>query len=320
MRRSFLSHQTFSLFAVIAAIIVTVCPINSVLACGNVNGLGGVDLTDLSSAVSYLSGGGFIIPNYGNADMDNHYLYTMMDLALLSDVAYHPNVGVCPPALGPLDPPLSASDYMWYDRAVLPANQGNLALSFGFGVSDTCDYVYFPVMIRVDGAIPIIDSAKSDFFTPLNNVPEGKISFRKWYSPVPSVTHPKMTNPAGTIYFHLTPSVSPRPITVTFDPDGPIQDGYKVSIPMVITTWPERAPKTPTLKYCCTGGRGNVNMEGIVDLADLALLVSFLTQAGVILPCEDQANANGVGIVDLADLSLLVQYLTSSGVTLAQCP
>jgi len=71
---------------------------------------------------------------------------------------------------------------------------------------------------------------------------------------------------------------------------------------------------------CCVGVRGNVNMVGIVDLADLSALVSYLTGGGYVLSCQDEANVNGVGIVDLADLSALVSYLTGGGYVLPSCP
>ena len=35
---------------------------------------------------------------------------------------------------------------------------------------------------------------------------------------------------------------------------------------------------------CCTGTTGNVNGTGIVDLADLSALVSYLTGGGYVLP------------------------------------
>ncbi len=70
---------------------------------------------------------------------------------------------------------------------------------------------------------------------------------------------------------------------------------------------------------CCTGTRGNVNYLGIVDLADLSALVSYLTGGGYVLPCPDEANINDAGIVDLADLSALVSYLTGGGYVLPLC-
>jgi hypothetical protein len=71
---------------------------------------------------------------------------------------------------------------------------------------------------------------------------------------------------------------------------------------------------------CCSRyGAGNLNALGLVDLADLSALVSYLTGGGYILACEEAANVNGVGRVDLADLSALVSYLTGGGNSLL-CP
>jgi hypothetical protein len=71
---------------------------------------------------------------------------------------------------------------------------------------------------------------------------------------------------------------------------------------------------------CCVAVRGNVNYVGIVDLADLSALVSYLTSGGFVLGCPNAANVNANGIVDLADLSALVSYLTGGGYVLPNCP
>jgi uncharacterized protein (TIGR02145 family) len=71
---------------------------------------------------------------------------------------------------------------------------------------------------------------------------------------------------------------------------------------------------------CCVRSRGNVNMTGIVDSADLSALVNYLTNGGYVLPCSDAANINGTGIVDSADLAALVNYLTNGGYVLPNCP
>jgi len=70
---------------------------------------------------------------------------------------------------------------------------------------------------------------------------------------------------------------------------------------------------------CCIISTGNVNSIGIVDLADLSALVSYLTGGGYALPCPKAANVNATGIVDLADLSALVSYLTGGGYVLPDC-
>jgi hypothetical protein len=70
---------------------------------------------------------------------------------------------------------------------------------------------------------------------------------------------------------------------------------------------------------CCVGTTGNVNGTGIVDLADLSSLVSYLSIGGFTPPCLLEANINAIGIVDLADLSSLVNYLTTGQFVLPSC-
>jgi hypothetical protein len=88
-------------------------------------------------------------------------------------------------------------------------------------------------------------------------------------------------------------------------------------IPAEIQASPD-SPKAPV--SCCTGMRGNVDGIGIVELADLSALISYLTGGGYVPSCMDRANVNGQGVVDLADLSTLVAYLTGLPAVLAQCP
>ena len=71
---------------------------------------------------------------------------------------------------------------------------------------------------------------------------------------------------------------------------------------------------------CCSQYTGNVNLMGIVDLADLSCLVSYLTGGGYVLQCKTEADVNASRMIDLADLSALVSYLTGGGYLLPYCP
>ncbi len=75
-------------------------------------------------------------------------------------------------------------------------------------------------------------------------------------------------------------------------------------------------------QHCCIGSRGNVDGLGGIDLADLSLLVAFLTGTSgvIVLPCPEAANVDGVGAIDLGDVSLLTSFLTGGGATLPSCP
>lgn len=71
---------------------------------------------------------------------------------------------------------------------------------------------------------------------------------------------------------------------------------------------------------CCVGTTGNVDGSGIINLADLSMLVLYLTTPGVTLPCYDEANVDAAGIINLVDLSALISYLTGGGFVLPNCP
>jgi hypothetical protein len=68
-----------------------------------------------------------------------------------------------------------------------------------------------------------------------------------------------------------------------------------------------------------TKRRGDVNYSGIVDLADLSGMVSYLTGGGYEFQCYCCADVNASEIVDLADLSAMVSYLTGGGYVLPNC-
>jgi hypothetical protein len=73
----------------------------------------------------------------------------------------------------------------------------------------------------------------------------------------------------------------------------------------------------------CVGITGNVNgsTDNRVDLADLAILVQFLTSNQGTQLCVEEANvdASPDGLITLSDLSLLIAFLTSI-VGLPACP
>ncbi|MFZ1683125.1 MAG: dockerin type I domain-containing protein, partial [Candidatus Zixiibacteriota bacterium] len=71
---------------------------------------------------------------------------------------------------------------------------------------------------------------------------------------------------------------------------------------------------------CCVDVTGDINSDGVVNLADLSSLVSYLTGGGFHLPCTTEADINKSSAVDLADLSAMVSYLTGGGYILPTCP
>jgi hypothetical protein len=73
---------------------------------------------------------------------------------------------------------------------------------------------------------------------------------------------------------------------------------------------------------CCIDKTGNVNTSVLQkpDSADLAGLVSYLVHGGFRPACPGEANVDAKGVVDLADLAYLVAYLTGNVTILPSCP
>jgi parallel beta-helix repeat protein len=150
--------------------------------------------------------------------------------------------------------------------------------------------------IHLDNSLPIILNY-NDSYQQLNN-----------YSGIsgPRVGNLENVDPKLTSSYQLTAGSlcinAGDPDPLFNDPDGTRSD-------MGAIPW-----------NCCSGGtRGDISGDGVVDLADLARLVTYLTSPNVTLPCKSAANVNGLGIIDSSDLSLLSAFLTNGGVKLANC-
>ena len=60
---------------------------------------------------------------------------------------------------------------------------------------------------------------------------------------------------------------------------------------------------------------GDVNNDGVVDSADLVLMLRFFAQPGVVINLE-AADVNGDGVIDSADLILLLRFFAQPGIIL----
>ncbi len=59
--------------------------------------------------------------------------------------------------------------------------------------------------------------------------------------------------------------------------------------------------------------RGDVNRDGVVDIADAIALLNYLYLGGARPSCEDAADADDSARLDLADVILILSYLYIGG-------
>ncbi|MFQ6007358.1 MAG: S8 family serine peptidase, partial [Candidatus Zixiibacteriota bacterium] len=150
----------------------------------------------------------------------------------------------------------------------------------------------------------------------------------KRYSILMTSSHPDsshyLTPDTGAIlnlYFDVSSGGSTGVVTV---------DTATVSgkAPKITTIWGDYWPVFTPGKIvvvppgCCDtdGIRGDVDMSGSLNVADVTYLVAYLKGLGPAPTCEDEADADGSGTVNVADVTHLVGYLKGIGSPPADCP
>jgi hypothetical protein len=73
---------------------------------------------------------------------------------------------------------------------------------------------------------------------------------------------------------------------------------------------------------CCNhdGIRGDVDMSGTNNVADVTYLVAYLKGLGPEPPCEEEGDVDGSGTINVADVTYLVAYLKGLGPAPPACP
>ncbi|MFQ6007866.1 MAG: dockerin type I repeat-containing protein [Candidatus Zixiibacteriota bacterium] len=77
----------------------------------------------------------------------------------------------------------------------------------------------------------------------------------------------------------------------------------------------------PCVSCCNTDGiRGDVDMSGSLNVADVTYLVAYLKGLGPAPTCDDEADVDGSGTINVADVTYLVAYLKGLGPAPPACP
>ena len=79
-------------------------------------------------------------------------------------------------------------------------------------------------------------------------------------------------------------------------------------------------PHCYTIGPCCVGERGDVNVDGSLDVGDITRLVDYLFGGGEEPGCPLEADVNASSGTDVADLTYLVDYLFGGGPAPPDCP
>lgn len=67
-------------------------------------------------------------------------------------------------------------------------------------------------------------------------------------------------------------------------------------------------PYCYTIVGCCYDYMGDANLDGRMDISDIATVVSFMFDGADLLPCEAQVDFNHDNLLDITDLTAFVEY------------
>jgi hypothetical protein len=285
--------------------------------CGDADCNGVLNWGDGVYILNYLFGGGPLplAPTLEQVDWDNHQLLTISDVWCVTHYVFTEWPGPqCPPGQPPLTSTVDSSSQVYYTNRIRPGvSQAAILLTLKSDSSWTD--LAFPVRIRVDGQIPVIDSIVFDI--PIDGLHMGASSI---YSDsgcaAIGVESPFFDNPEtariATLYVTVPPSPEEKHVTMEWVNLSPIQ-----------APTPDNSI-TPTLGFylqclepvltpdCCLLA-GDVNDDGKVNVGDAVYLITHVFQFGPPPPCRAQADPNNDGTVNIGDAVFLINYIFRGG-------
>jgi len=257
--------------------------------CGDVDGSGVIDVTDMLMLINYLFGGAPGLPNMCNADMDNNPGVDMGDLFQLIGVLY----GFCPALYccnngAPMNDAPGPSGFDFFTASFLPGQTGAVlpifyvnnctspiyAVSFPFSYAPVCGLPQTSVTLNsITRSFPPGWQSGAVF----NNFTQTGFIWgydQTFTTPLPNglIATLNYTSTAGTDAW-LTESIYPPRHTlfgVTMRcSTGPTAPGVRIITPRA-------------LFYV----DGDVNCDGILDIGDIVYVINYVFYGGPV-PCTD---------------------------------
>ncbi|HSG98782.1 MAG TPA: hypothetical protein VLB27_01945, partial [candidate division Zixibacteria bacterium] len=197
-----------------------------------------------------------------------------------------------------------------------------------------------PLRLRVDGAIPTIDSAVfssvfADNYFPLlpdttfRVIPEDGVALIATMQFVGSAIPPGVI-PVGDLYLTITPSASPQTLTIEWTTLSPIQAMHQpypdTSLyPLIVSEGaaaplargaqvylPQYTPVLEGVESCCLVA-GDADNSGAFNISDVTFGIGYIFSGGPAPVCQDQADANGDNSFNISDVTYGIGHIFSSG-------
>ena len=311
--------------------------------CGDFNGNGNIDITEVVAYINYLFQSGAPPVNYGDADIDDHQNVTTRDLFFIVANQFIGGMLSCPASQARLHDLAIVDDstylHTWESflphASILTPGDSTYVIHIQLTTNDTLECGSFPLSVRVGGEIPEILRA-----TASTACPDGGNC--QSYAQIDDVN---AVVAAGTLRFntdgHIVPgthdivdieikipplSATWRPITVALDSMPPVQNGLYAHQPWVTSPDdPADIWRPVVYAFPCLGQiRGNINYDTAdgIDISDLTFLVGYMFKDNLLRPpkCFEEVDVDASLGLDIADLTYMVNYMFKEGPDPERCP
>ena len=288
--------------------------------CGDVDCSGKLNVGDGVTLLHYLYGGGPIpVSGLETANWDDYQGLTIRDIEQCFCYAFLDCVPLCPPSNPPFSVAVDSECRLFYtDRVPAGVSQASLALTLHTPDPPGGIFGYaFPVRIRIDGQVPVIDSvlftvkpsgsdavgfAEYSVYSDSGYLAMGAIyifgiesaeAIATIYATVPSAPYEQQVS---ANWVKLSPLQAPAPDSSIFPVLDRLLDGVE---PVLIP-------------HCCIAA-GDANDDGVVNISDVVFLINDVFRDGPVPPCSSQGDANGNGMLNLDDAVHVINYVFKGG-------
>lgn len=289
--------------------------------CGDYDGDGSTNIGDMVAAIQYLFEGGAPPDDFDRADFDLCEQFTFRDQVFLINcviICDFWNVQ-CPPTNGPYTPSQNLSAQLIYPDAV-PRHKSkyeiDLHLSSPNGIQAFC----FPLRLRIDSNIPVIDSIRIPAVPPLTpailtrayiDAAEGNLTLIGLRFGNNSQEDPIARIFVSTVAVNYEQAITMEWITTT-----PTQApaGQENTVFAYASDWSTLEEFYPVLTPDCCILAGDVNHDGSVTVSDVITYICFVF-GGCMDPefCLAAEDIDHSGAITISDAVFLINYIFAGG-------